>query len=221
MVLWEDFDGFALCNECLEVLEGVIRDWLAFVLVLSDHLSVALEVSWEDLSTVLDGFHMGWESGLEDLVNLHSVSDLVVESLVVLLSWLGEDHVVPEVEVVVSRVNSELVLSPFLSLVQLEKILLDVLLAVVLELLPVANLLGILSRLKVSDWLIGEGELTPLKNMGLGSLLLNSLELILEGLDVHLSLVGILEPVDREKISKAGSDGFSIDLIIWRAVSSP
>jgi hypothetical protein len=113
--LWVSLDGFALSNESLKVLETVIRDLLAFFLIGSDHLSVALEVSWEVLGTLLDSFDMGWESSLEDLVDLHSVGDLSVKTLVVLGSWLSKDHVVPEMEVVISGVDSELVLSGGLS----------------------------------------------------------------------------------------------------------
>ena len=90
-----------------------------------------------------------------------------------------------------------------------------------LEFLPVINLVHVLARLEVANWLIGPGKLTPLEDVGLGGLLLDSIVLFLKGLDLHVGSIGIFKPVDREEISETGSDGFAVDLIVWGAVSTP
>jgi hypothetical protein len=81
---WEGFESLALGNEGLGVLERVVIKLLALLLEDIHEVSVALEVGWEILGSVLDALHMGWESLLEDLVHLHSMGNLVSESLMVL-----------------------------------------------------------------------------------------------------------------------------------------
>ena len=196
--LWERLKSLTLGNERLQVLESVVRDWFTLLLISSDHLSVALEVGWEELGTILDSFHVLWESLLEDLVDLHSVGNLLVEFIIVLQSWLRENHIVPEVEVVVSGVNSKLVLSGDLCLVDVKDVLDESLLGVVLDLLPGVLLVHVFARFEVSDWLVGEGELTPLQDVRLGCFFLHGVELILEGLNFHVGYIRILKPVDRE-----------------------
>jgi len=108
---WESFEGLALGNESLSVLERVVVKLLAFLLELVHQVSVALEVGWENLSTILDGLHVCWESLLEDLVNLHSVGDLVSKSLVVFGCWISHYIVVSIMELNISGINSKLILS--------------------------------------------------------------------------------------------------------------
>jgi len=86
---------------------------------------------------------------------------------------------------------------------------------------PVLLFSGISTRLEISEWLGIEGELTELKNMRFGGELLDSLILVQKGLSAHLGFVGIFHPVDGEEITKARVDGFTIDLVVWRAVGTP
>jgi len=108
---WESLECLAFGNESLCVLERVVVKLLAFLLELVHQVSVALEVGWENLSTILNGLHMSWESLLEDLVDLHSVGDLVSKSLMVLGCWISHYVVVSVMELNVSGINSKLILS--------------------------------------------------------------------------------------------------------------
>lgn len=193
---WEGFHALALSNECLHVLEGVVVHSLALLLVSGDELSVAVELGWEWGGVVLDGFHVDWEGLSEDGINLHSVVELLLEGLVVLSGGIRHDLVVEVVELDVSGVDSELVLdvSGWSVLVELHDVLesfLGVLLEHSPEVVLVLSLINV-SGLEISNWLIGEGKLSPLKNVGFGGLGLNGIVLGLEGLLVHLGLVGIL-----------------------------
>mmetsp|Transcript_17551 Transcript_17551/g.29617 ORF Transcript_17551/g.29617 Transcript_17551/m.29617 type:complete len:380 (+) Transcript_17551:298-1437(+) len=156
----------------------------------------------------------------EGLVHLHSVGNLVLKSLLVLLGGVVHDLVVEEVELDVSGVDGERVLSLNLPLVQVEG-LLNHLLTGGSEDVPEIGLGLLEAGLEVSDDLVGPVELSPLENVGLVGQLLNVIVLVLKSLDVHLGLLGILKPVDGEEVSEAGSDRLSVDLVIGGAVSSP
>lgn len=93
--------------------------------------------------------------------------------------------------------------------------LLEESLGMVLGSLPEWNSGGISGRHEVGEWLVGEGQLAPLKNHGKFGLFLDCFELILKRLDVHLSLICVLQPVDREEVSKTSTEADTLYLIIW------
>jgi len=71
------------------------------------------------------------------------------------------------------------------------------------------------SRFEHANWLGGPVDFTPLENMRLGGLSLDGVVLLRESFFAHVGLVGIFHPVDREKITKAGFDRNSINLVVW------
>jgi len=103
---WVGLDGFALSGESLQVLERVVVELLALLLILVDELSVAIEVGWVWSGTGLHGFEMVSEECQHGGVDLHSVVNLVLESLVVLGRSLLHDLVVEVVHLDVSGVDS-------------------------------------------------------------------------------------------------------------------
>jgi hypothetical protein len=66
-----------------------------------------------------------------------------------------------------------------------------------------------------------DGLVTPIKDMRFVGLFLNGIELHSDSFSSHGSFVGVFQPVDREKITKAGSKLFAIDFVIRWAVSTP
>jgi len=115
------------------------------------------------------------------------VLDLVLESLVVLWGGLSHDGGIGIVQLGVSRVHSEHVLP-----VRVREVGSEVLVQLEAHLLPVEGFLDLLvdlSRLEVADWLGGESLLAPLKDVGSGGLLLDGVELSLQSLVGHHSLV--------------------------------
>ena len=78
-----------------------------------------------------------------------------------------------------------------------------------------------ISGFKISNCFWSERKLSPLKNLWKCGLSMNYSILILKSFYIHLCFVWIFHPVYREEISKAWSNWFSIDLIVWGAISSP
>ena len=114
---WVGLDGFALSGESLQVLEGVVVEALALLLIFVDELSVALEVGWVWSGTALHGLEVVSEEGLHGGVDLHSVGELVLESLMVLWSSLLHDLVVKVVQFDISRIDSVLALAVSLDVI--------------------------------------------------------------------------------------------------------
>ena len=152
---WVSFDGFALSGESLQVLERVVIELSALLLILVDELSVALEVSWVWCSSHPHGLEVMSEELLHLGVDLHSVGEFVLESLVVLWSCLLHDFVVEVVHLDVSGVDGE----GGLSFVEFLSEGFPMHLTFVLENFPPVLLRnGISSGLEVSEWLGVEGE---------------------------------------------------------------
>lgn len=128
------------------------------------------------------------------------------------------NSVVEVVQFDVSRINSEGVLALMLFFSPVVKSLISLGLK---NLPPVLLFCGVSSRLEIGESLGVKGELTKLHNMRFRGKLLDCLELRFKCFGSHLGSIGVLQPVDGEKISKASSDGFSIDLVVWGAVGSP
>jgi len=156
---------------------------------------------------------------------LKSLLELSSQSLLVLGGWVLDHLGVKVVEVDVSDVDREVVLlSDHLGCVT--HTILEPGLSSTLEGGPHVRFLGsVLTSLEFSNWLRGNGEVTPLQNVRFVGLFLDKVVLGLKGLYAELiqinSLVSVLHPVNGEKITKAGADMLTIDLVIWVAVGTP
>lgn len=199
-------DDLALSDEGTVELE-VVLGFTAFGLELLDEVLVALEVGigdWVWSGLVLEGLDVGWEGGLDGSLDLHSVGEFLLEGLVVLDGGIGHDLVVEVVELGISLVNGEVVsLLDIGGLLQLTELLLTEGFDLFPETSGVLSNVAIEGTLEISDWLRGEGELTPLENVGLVGLGLDGLELLLERLGVDVGGIGILHPVNGEEITEA------------------
>lgn len=160
--------GLAFLNESLGVLERVVIELLALVLEGIDHGSEAVEVLDLGGLSSSDEFHMlGIENLVKDSVNFNSVGNFGLESGMVLLSWVGHNLVIVVVELDISGVNSEGVLSLISFNIELKGIIEHVK-TIMDHLSPEISAFGISVRLEISDWLRGEIELTPLKDWRFG-----------------------------------------------------
>lgn len=100
--LLHGFHAFALRDEVGDVLERVLVELEARVLVLSNHRSKAVELSWVWISLVLDGLNVEWEHFLEEGVDLGSVFEFFSQSIEVLNAWVFLNLLVKIVELDVS-----------------------------------------------------------------------------------------------------------------------
>ena len=74
----------------------------------------------------------------------------------------------------------------------------------------------------ISSHFVGlEGEVSPLHHVADGSQIVHEFELVLKSLVPDAALVDVLQEVDTEKITKAGSYVLALDHIVGTAVSSP
>jgi hypothetical protein len=78
-------EAFALSNESLEVLEGVVVHSLTLLLVLANQTSVAVEVSGQRSCASLHCLNVVREDSFEVVVDLETVLNFSLESLLVLL----------------------------------------------------------------------------------------------------------------------------------------
>ena len=136
---------------------------------------------------------MGGEKSINEL----TVLELSLEVSIGLWGALRDDSLVEEVQVVVTRVNNfgSLALSVD-----------EGLLIVVLGLSEESLGQGSITRtgaLEVTNWLSHESEVAELHDWGLGSLSLDGIKLLLEGLGADIVGLSVLHPVDREEITKA------------------
>lgn len=88
----------------------------------------------------------------------------------------------------------------------------------------ISNLLGrrVFTTQVIAKSFTGEGEVTPLHNLGeIGQVLDNS-ELSFEGVVRNISVsISVFQPVDREQITQAGTDVLTTDDGIRTTISSP
>ena len=136
---------------------------------------------------------MGGEKSINEL----TVLELSLEVSIGLWGALRDDSLVEEVQVVVTRVNNfgSLALSVD-----------EGLLIVVLGLSEESLGQGSITRtgaLEVTNWLSHESEVAEFHDWGLGSLSLDGIKLLLEGLGADIVGLSVLHPVDREEITKA------------------
>lgn len=75
--------------------------------------------------------------------------------------------------------------------------------------------------LECTNWLTGEGEITPLHNLREYGSSLNSLKLLLKGPGFWVWGLSVLHPVDGEFITKTWSNIFSVNLIIRWTIGGP
>jgi hypothetical protein len=194
---WVVLLSLALGCECLEVLHGV-GIWLSTGLsVLVDDISVAIEVFNVWVGTVSNILHESREDLIENAINVKSVSELLHECLLGLFGWVVEDINVEVVEFDVSGVDGEVV--PFLVDSQVLwdfELILDQIFSEVFQVRPEILWCGNRSSLEISNWLSGNGNLTPLKNVRFGGEFLDGLVLHVHGLLSHLTFIGIFQPVD-------------------------
>lgn len=223
---WVVLDSLALVKESTEVLHGV-RIWLAASIpVKIDQVAVAVKLvagGWQWVILFLNLVNEVGEDALKGLVGPESVLQLLFQSLLVLNRWVSDDFGVEVVKIDVSDVNGEIVLLGNL-LGGVAQLLLQETFANRFESRPHVLWCGVLTSLELTDHLRGNGEVTPLKNVGLGGLLTDKAVLSVKCLRSKLlssgSFVSVLHPVGGEKITKTRSNGDTVDLIVWVAVST-
>ena len=184
--------GVAHVGKLADVLEGVGTEGTAKILDAANHNSEAVEVL-RDLGCVSDILEVGGEKSINEL----TVLELSLEVSIGLWGALRDDSLVEEVQVVVTRVNNfgSLALSVD-----------EGLLIVVLGLSEESLGQGSITRtgaLEVTNWLSHESEVAEFHDWGLGSLSLDGIKLLLEGLGADIVGLSVLHPVDREEITKA------------------
>ena len=155
------------------------------------------------------------EVSVEDLVHELTVSDLLLQILVSLLSALTDDAIVMHMEVVVTGVDH-------LKLLLLGRVRGEVehVCSLCHEHLK-RGCLSLADTLEVANWLVLPGEVAELLDGGLGSLALDGGSLLSESLHAEVVGIGVLHPVDGEEITEAGSNVLIADIGIATAVSTP
>lgn len=195
-------------GEFADVLEGVSGPGAAELLDLLDEHAKAVEVLGS-----LGRVGNNLEVLGEETVNEVAVVELLLDSGGVLLRGVSDGLVHEEVKIVLAGVDQ----GTLFRLAGVNVVLHEGL-ALLLHGVQEADALTV--ALERAKGLIHDSEVAELHDGGRGGQCFNGFELLLEGLDVDVSLFSVLHPADGEEVTEAGVDARSADVGITSTVSS-